>query len=441
MRSAARWAARPIARPSKLNTQRLARPRRPRDAPSAIARYRAAMKQTVEAEPGIDVRQAHVAAARRGRARHGVEGQDGHYRAPRRDRDGRHLPARADPWGSIARAPGAPASSRRSTCRMRCAISGSPRASEDRHLAAAASRLHRLGAARGRVGRRAPVAVSLGHHAAAAAPRWPVCVTWTTPATHAVIRENLDRSPLYSGVIDATGVRCCPSIEDKVVRFVERERHQVVLEPDGLDTEEIYANGISTSLPLDVQARLVHTIPGLERAEIMRPATPSSTTSSTRRSCCRRSNCATCRRSGWREMGGATGYEEAAALGLWAGINAACVVRDAEPSCPIARMLHGRARRRSRDPWHRRAVPDVHVARGVPAPLAGGQRRHAAGRSRPAARARRRGAVRRRGRRRRAGCETALARLSITRGRRVAASAAAPTGGYATTSPAAIRSR
>src|SRR5206468_2249404 len=96
-------------------------------------------------------------------------------------------------------------------------------------------------------------------------------VTYTTPRTHEIVRENLDRSPLYSGVIDATGVRYCPSIEDKVKRFADRERHQVILEPDGLDTEEVYANGISTSLPPDAQEALVHSIPGLERAEIMRP--------------------------------------------------------------------------------------------------------------------------------------------------------------------------
>src|SRR5439155_995843 len=82
-----------------------------------------------------------------------------------------------------------------------------------------------------------------------------------------VVRANLDRSPLYSGIIDATGVRYCPSIEDKVKRFADRPRHQVILEPDGLETEEVYANGISTSLPPDAQEELVHSIPGLERAE------------------------------------------------------------------------------------------------------------------------------------------------------------------------------
>ena len=160
-------------------------------------------------------------------------------------------------------------------------------------------------------------------------------VTYTTRETHQVIRDNLDRSPLYSGVIDATGVRYCPSIEDKVVRFADRDRHQVILEPDGLDTEEIYANGISTSLPIDAQERMVHSIPGLERAEIMRPGyaieydfVPPTQMRPTLE----------CRAvpglylAG--QINGTTGYEEAAALGLWAGINAACAVQGREPFLP-----------------------------------------------------------------------------------------------------------
>jgi tRNA uridine 5-carboxymethylaminomethyl modification enzyme len=160
-------------------------------------------------------------------------------------------------------------------------------------------------------------------------------VTYTTPETHAIIRDNLHRSPLYSGVIDATGVRYCPSIEDKVVRFADRERHQVVLEPDGLDTEEVYANGISTSLPLDVQERLVRSIPGLQQAEIMRPGyaieydfVPPTQMRPTLE----------CRAvpglylAG--QINGTTGYEEAATLGLWAGINAACAVQGREPFLP-----------------------------------------------------------------------------------------------------------
>jgi tRNA uridine 5-carboxymethylaminomethyl modification enzyme len=163
----------------------------------------------------------------------------------------------------------------------------------------------------------------------------PCHITHTTAATHDAIRENLDRSPLYSGVIDATGVRYCPSIEDKVVRFPDRERHQVILEPDGLDTEEVYANGISTSLPVDVQERLVHSIPGLERAEIMRPGyaieydfvppTQMKPTLETRAI------------DGLYlagQINGTTGYEEAAALGFWAGANAASAVRGLPPFLP-----------------------------------------------------------------------------------------------------------
>jgi tRNA uridine 5-carboxymethylaminomethyl modification enzyme len=160
-------------------------------------------------------------------------------------------------------------------------------------------------------------------------------VTYTTPRTHAIVRDNLDRSPLYSGIIDATGVRYCPSIEDKVKRFAERERHQVILEPDGLDTEEVYANGISTSLPPDAQEALVHSIPGLERAEIMRPGYaieydfvhPTQLAPTLE-----------CRAvpglylAG--QINGTTGYEEAAALGLWAGANAASAVLGREPFLP-----------------------------------------------------------------------------------------------------------
>jgi tRNA uridine 5-carboxymethylaminomethyl modification enzyme len=159
--------------------------------------------------------------------------------------------------------------------------------------------------------------------------------TYTTARTHAIIRANLDRSPLYSGVIGATGVRYCPSVEDKVVRFPERERHQVILEPDGLDTEEVYANGISTSLPLDVQEALVRSIPGLERAEILRAGYaieydfvhPTQLRPTLE-----------CRAAPglWLagQIDGTTGYEEAAALGLWAGINAACATRGRAPFLP-----------------------------------------------------------------------------------------------------------
>src|SRR5215831_5469485 len=160
-------------------------------------------------------------------------------------------------------------------------------------------------------------------------------ITHTSKATHEIIQNNLDRSPLYSGVIEAAGVRYCPSIEDKVQRFPDRERHQVILEPDGLDTEEVYANGISTSLPVDVQEDLVHSIPGLERAEIMRPGyaieydfvlpTQMKPTLETR-------SLLGLYLAG--QINGTTGYEEAAALGFWAGVNAAASIRDLAPFLP-----------------------------------------------------------------------------------------------------------
>jgi tRNA uridine 5-carboxymethylaminomethyl modification enzyme len=96
-------------------------------------------------------------------------------------------------------------------------------------------------------------------------------ITATTPATHEVIRRNLGRSPMYSGQIESIGPRYCPSIEDKIVRFADRSRHQIFLEPEGLDDDTIYPNGISTSLPRDVQLAILETIPGLERAAMLRP--------------------------------------------------------------------------------------------------------------------------------------------------------------------------
>ncbi|MGD9041477.1 MAG: tRNA uridine-5-carboxymethylaminomethyl(34) synthesis enzyme MnmG, partial [Desulfobacteraceae bacterium] len=99
----------------------------------------------------------------------------------------------------------------------------------------------------------------------------PCHITYTKEETHGFIKGGLDRSPLYSGVIAGVGARYCPSIEDKVVRFAEKKRHQIFLEPEGLDTTEIYPNGLATSLPVDVQIQMVRSIPGLEKAEILRP--------------------------------------------------------------------------------------------------------------------------------------------------------------------------
>ncbi len=163
-------------------------------------------------------------------------------------------------------------------------------------------------------------------------PQVPCHIAYTTEETHQIIRDNISRSPLYSGQIEGIGPRYCPSIEDKIVKFPDKSRHQIFLEPEGLDTYEIYVNGMSTSMPTDVQTRLIASIPGLERAEMIRPGYAIEYDAIDPREL---SNSLEVKSipglflAG--QINGTSGYEEAACQGLVAGINAARRVGGSDP--------------------------------------------------------------------------------------------------------------
>ena len=216
-------------------------------------------------------------------------------------------------------------------------------------------------------------------------------LTYTNTNTHEIILSNLDRSPLYAGRIHATGTRYCPSIEDKVVKFADKDRHQLFIEPEGRTTQEMYVQGLSTSLPADVQEAMLRTIPGLEKAQIMRYGY------AIEYDCLdpQALDLSFMVRSvpglfSGGQINGSSGYEEAAAQGFYAGVNAALYVKGEAPFI-IGRdegylgvLVDDLVTKGTRHQGHPGALPDDDLPLRVSAPVAAGQRRRAIDRKGPA---------------------------------------------------------